>query len=202
MKPADLTSKALEVARHCIVTRQTFAKAQMVRFVIGPDQKVTPDILEQLPGRGLWVTAHRKTINKAIKQNLFSRAAKQNVEMPENLADLIENLLVKRITGLLSLARKGGQAVCGFEKTKTVLISGSSPILLQAKDGSGAQKQKIHSAHKTKDYIGHLTSDELGLAFGRKNIIHAAVSKGGLSARILLEANRLAGFRDVYAADL
>jgi ribosomal protein L30E len=148
----------------------------------------------------MWVKAGRAELAKAIGQNLFSKAAKQKVSAPDNLMELIESLLVKRTIDLLSMARKSGHAICGYEKTKSAMISERWYLLIQAEDGSDGQKRKIRPSSVANCYISCLTAQELGLAFGRENVIHAAVSKGGLSARILLEANRLAGFRENYDA--
>jgi hypothetical protein len=161
---------------------------------------VTPDIAGRLPGRGMWVTANQIELEKSIKQCLFSKAAKQKVNIPDNLVDLTERLITKRTIDLLSMARKSGHAVCGFEKTKSAMMSERWYILIQAQDGSVPQKQKIRPSAVANSYISWLTAQELGLAFGRENVIHAAVSKGGLSARILIEANRLAGFREKHDA--
>jgi uncharacterized protein len=188
------------VERRCIVTKDTLPTSDLIRFVLGPDDVVTPDISERLPGRGMWVVANRDALTKAIDQDLFSKAAKQKVNIPDNLIDLSERLIVKRAIDLLSMARKSGHAICGFEKTKSAMMSDRWYILLQAKDGSAPQKQKIRPSAVANSYISWLTAQELGLAFGRENVIHAAVSKGGLSARILLEANRLAGFREINDA--
>jgi predicted RNA-binding protein YlxR (DUF448 family) len=178
------------------VTKETQSKDNLIRFVLGPDDMVTPDISERLPGRGIWVSANRADLTKAVDQNLFSKAAKQNANIPDGLVDLTERLIVKRTIDLISMARKSGHAICGFEKTKGAMMSERWYILMQAEDGSAPQKQKIRPSAADNSYISCLTAQELGLAFGRENVIHAAVSKGGLSARILLEANRLAGFRD------
>ena len=156
---------------------------------------VTPDISERLPGRGIWVSANRADLAKAIDQNLFSKSAKQKANIPDGLIDLTENLIAKRAIDLISMARKSGHAICGYEKTKSAMMSDRWYILLQAEDGSTPQKQKIRPSAVANSYISCFTAQELGLAFGRDNVIHAAVSKGGLSARILLEANRLTGFR-------
>lgn len=184
------------VERRCIATKDTLPTANLIRFVLGPDDLVTPDISERLPGRGMWVTANRTQLEYSIKQGLFSKAAKQKANVPDDLADMTERLIAKRTTDLLSLARKSGHAICGYEKTKSAMMSEQWYILIQAKDGSAMQKQKIRPSAVANSYISWLTAQELGLAFGRENVIHAAVSKGGLSARILLEANRLAGFRN------
>ena len=189
-------TKDKEVAeRRCIATGSTLPKPDLIRFVLGPDDVVTPDISERLPGRGIWVSANRASLEKAISQNLFSKSAKQAVNVPDNLVELTEKLIAKHAIDMISMARKSGQAICGFEKTKSAMMSERWYILMQAEDGSAPQKQKIRPSAVDNSYISCLTAQELGLAFGRDNVIHAAVSKGGLSARILLEANRLAGFR-------
>lgn len=190
------TNRIKVVERRCIATKDTLPTSNLIRFVLGPDDVITPDISERLPGRGIWVSANAKDLAKAIDQNLFSKSAKQKVSIPDDLISLTEKLITKRAIDLLSMARKSGQAICGFEKTKSAMMSERWYVLIQAKDGSTPQKQKIRPSAIDNSYISCFTAQELGLAFGRENVIHAAVSKGGLSARILLEANRLAGFRN------
>ena len=189
------TNRTKVVERRCIATKDTLPTSNLIRFVLGPDDMVTPDISERLPGRGIWVSANAKDLAKAIDQNLFSKSAKQKANIPDNLISLTGELITKRAIDLLSMARKSGHAICGFEKTKSAMMSERWYILLQAEDGSTPQKQKIRPSAVDNSYISCFTAQELGLAFGRENVIHAASSKGGLSARILLEANRLAGFR-------
>ncbi len=189
------TNRTEVIERRCIVTGETQPTSNLIRFVLGPDDMVTPDISERLPGRGIWVSANPVDLAKAIDQNLFSKSAKQKANIPDGLADLTVNLIAKRAIDLMSMARKSGQAICGYEKTKSAMMSDRWYILLQAEDGSAPQKQKIRPSAVANSYISCFTAQELGLAFGRENVIHAAVSKGGLSARILLEANRLTGFR-------
>lgn len=189
------TNRTEVVERRCIATKQTLPTSNLIRFVLDPNDVVTPDISERLPGRGMWVCANRGDLEKAIDQNLFSKSAKQQAIIPDGLVDLVETLIVKRAIDLISMARKSGQGICGFEKTKSAMMSERWFILIQAEDGSTPQKQKIRPSAVDNSYISCFTAQELGLAFGRDIVIHAAVSKGGLSARILLEANRLAGFR-------
>ena len=61
--------------RKCIVTGDVQPKSGLIRFVIGPDGQVVPDILGKLPGRGLYVTSDREVIEKA-KRGQFARAAR------------------------------------------------------------------------------------------------------------------------------
>jgi uncharacterized protein len=96
---------------------------------------------------------------------------------------------------LVSLARKGGVAVCGFEKSKDWLVKGQARILIQANDGSERGKEKLRPPNGQESLISCLSAGELGLAFGRERAIHAALAAGGLSNRVVEEAARLVGLR-------
>jgi uncharacterized protein len=187
--------------RRCIVTGESQPKAGLVRFVIGPDGQVVPDVLGRLPGRGMYVEAVAASIEKAAKKNLFTRAAKQPVTVPDGMVALIEGQLTRRVTDLLSMARKAGDAVTGYEKVKDMLAKGQARVLMQASDGSERGKTKLRPPEGDNRFIGCLTAGEMGLAFGRERAIHAALAAGGLTSRVVEEAARLAGLRGHKGGD-
>ncbi|KPP86466.1 MAG: hypothetical protein HLUCCO07_06775 [Rhodobacteraceae bacterium HLUCCO07] len=180
--------------RKCIATGELCPKARMVRFVVGPDGAIVPDVMGKLPGRGIWVGAERAALEKAVAKGLFKRAAKQAVTVPPGLVDQVEALLVRRVVDLIAMARKSGAAVAGFEKVKDWLSKDVAEILLQASDGSGRGKSKL-STPMGGYFIGWLTTEELGRAFGRQTVVHAAIGAGGLAPRVVEEAARLKGLR-------
>ncbi len=180
--------------RRCIVTGETGPKAGLVRFVVGPEGQIVPDVLEKLPGRGIWVTADRGAIEKAAAKGLFARAAKRAVTAPDDLADRVERQIARHLVELISIARKSGAAVAGFEKVKSWLAAGRAKVLLQASDGSERGKGKLWTPEGGR-YFDILTSAELGLAFGRESVIHGALASGGLGSRVVEEATRLSGLR-------
>ena len=184
-----------EDERRCIVTRETEVKAGLVRFVVGPDDQVIPDVLEKLPGRGMWVSASRKAIDEAVKKGLFARAAKAPAKADAALADQVEGILARRVVDMLSMGRKAGRAVAGLEKVKTWLIDEKAVVLLQASDGSARGKTALRPPDGPETLIDCLTSSELGMAFGRDTVIHAAMTKDGITNRVLYDAARLAGLR-------
>ncbi|MDH2326842.1 RNA-binding protein [Cereibacter sp. SYSU M97828] len=181
--------------RKCIVTGASSPKVGLIRFGLGPDAQVVPDVLARLPGRGFYVSADRKAIEKAAAKGLFARAARQPVKVPEGLADMVEAQVARRVVDLISLARKAGAAVTGYEKVKDWLVKDKAQILVQASDGSERGKSKLHPPGGPKTFIGCLTAQELGLAFGREHAIHGALAAGGLTTRVVEEAARLAGLR-------
>lgn len=184
-----------EPERKCIVSGQSQPKGGLIRFVVGPDGMVVPDVLGRLPGRGIYVAADPAAIDKAAAKGLFSRAARQPVKAPEGLSALIESQLLQRVIDFLSMARKAGEAVTGYEKVKEWLVKGQAKVLIQASDGSERGKTKLHPPEGEGRWITCLSSGELGLAFGRERAIHAALAAGGLERRVVEEAARLAGFR-------
>jgi predicted RNA-binding protein YlxR (DUF448 family) len=183
--------------RRCIATGETQPKTGLIRFVVGPEGQVVPDILERLPGRGIWVAADREALDLAISKKLFARAARAQVTLPPDLAATVQSALARHVIELVSLARKSGSAVAGFEKVKTWLAEGRARILLQACDGSERGKTKLWTPEGGR-FFGCLTSDELGLAFGRQRVIHGALAAGGLERRVVDEASKLQGLRGTY----
>ena len=184
-----------DAERKCIVTGEVQPKAGLIRFVVGPDNQVVPDILGKLPGRGMYVTADRAALEEAGKGQ-FSRSAKQPVTVPEGLADEVERQVARRVVDLIALTRKAGRAVCGFEKVKGWLAGGERVrVLVQASDGSERGKTKLWTPEGAR-YFGCLTAQELGLAFGRQSVIHGALAAGGLSDRVVEEATKLRGLRE------
>jgi len=169
--------------------------AGLIRFVVSPDGALAPDVAHKLPGRGIWVTARRTALEKAVAKGLFARAARRKVSLPPDLTELTASLLTKHVISLLSLARKSGGAVAGYEKVKESVIAGRAAVLVQASDGSDQQKARIRPPKGDNAHISCLSGNELGLAFGRENVIHAALSSGGLCDRIVEEATKLAGIR-------
>jgi len=186
--------------RKCIATGEIEPKQGLIRFVMGPEGQVVPDVMGKLPGRGVYVASSRGALETAVKKKLFARGFKSQVQVPAELAREVEAQVVRRLVGLISLARKSGDAVAGYEKVKDWLSKEEARVLIQASDGSGRGKSKLSTPYKGK-FIGCLTADELGMAFGRQTVIHAALASGGLSKRVVDEAQRLQGLREMVGGN-
>jgi uncharacterized protein len=189
--------------RRCVVTRQELPVEDMVRFVAGPDAVVVPDLARRLPGRGVWVELSRSRIEEAMKRKAFSKSVKRPVTAPADLADRIDALLVKRVLDGLSLANKAGLVVAGFAKVEAALGGGDVVALIQGNDGAAGGADKLDRKHfaimasrgLSSVVIRELTIDQISLAIGRSNVVHAALSQGGAAMRLLEEARRLMRFR-------
>lgn len=179
--------------RRCVVTRESFPKESMIRFVIGPGRELVPDLAERLPGRGMWLSARADVLEAALKRAAFARAARGPVNPPPDLNARIEAGLRQRLRDLLGFARRAGQAVCGFQQAREWLQAGRAGLVAQASDGSAAERSRLVGARDIPVFAA-LTAAELGGIFGRDHAVHVAVAKGRLAQEIAREAARLGGF--------
>jgi predicted RNA-binding protein YlxR (DUF448 family) len=180
--------------RRCLARGLSGERSRLVRFVIAPDGEVVPDIDERLPGRGLWVTADRAALESAQRRKLFTKAARSAVRVPDDLAQRVERLLVRRCRELLGLASRAGQAAFGYQKVREWLIARKGAVLLEASDGAPGDCAKLRALAELP-IVGILTSEELGAAVGRARLVHGVLMQGKLSDAFAREAFRLAGFR-------
>jgi len=181
--------------RRCIASGLSGPKETLVRFVIGPDGVVHPDVDGRLPGRGIWLSARRDVVNTAVTKSLFAKAARRKVGIPSNLAESVGHLLARRCLDLLSLARRAGQAVTGYEKVVAEIKGGRVAVLLEAQDAGEHGIGKIKALARGVPVTEYFSAPELGSAFGRDHAVHVAVAPGGLAERLIVEMSRLSGFR-------
>lgn len=179
----------------CIVTRQVKDEADLIRFVRGPDGAAVPDVGRKLPGRGLWVSLSRDVLGEAMRKKAFAKGFAAETSVPSDLPDLVERLLRGQAVALLSLARKAGEAVAGFGKVEEMLTRGRAGLLLHAREAApdGCRKLDRLAAPGT----GRMTifdMRELDLAFGRPNVVHAAVAKGALAGKLSAALRRIEMF--------
>lgn len=181
--------------RRCIATGEVRDPATLIRFVVGPDAAVIPDLTGKLPGRGIWVTAAAAPLRRAVDKRLFQRAAKRQVTVDPDLTATVERLLAAQCLGLLGLARRAGQLVTGFEQVRAVVVAGKAAVLVSARDAAPGGRAKLRAISGGLPTVALFDVSELSLALGRQNVVHAALTPGGLAERFLAEAARLAGFR-------
>ncbi|MDZ7824009.1 MAG: RNA-binding protein [Ahrensia sp.] len=191
--------------RKCIVSGQSGDADMLMRFVVGPDEQIVPDLKRNLPGRGCWVTAKRSMVEQAIKKNAFSRSLKQKVELEKDLPDLIDQLLLRSAMGSLGMARKAGAAIVGSAQVDKAVRSGKALAVLHSSAGAPDGVRKITQARRATVHLGgpnidafHLFGqDEMNMAFGGDNVIHAALLNAGLGEVALRKLKALKTYREL-----
>lgn len=194
-------AKKSEVMRECCLTREARPASDLIRFALGPDDEIVPDVDAKAPGRGVWVTLSEAMVAEAVGKRAFSRSLKQKVSVPPDLAQLAGRRLEERLLGALGLARKAGQIVTGAAKVEAAIAAGDIKALITARDAAENGRDKMLGllrARFPQGDIRHyefLSSDQLDLALGLENVIHAALVAGAAADAALARAERLARYR-------
>ncbi len=207
--PADLDNGPRTKSgtmRMCAVTRQVAPIDDLIRFVLSPTGEAVPDLKRKLPGRGLWVSLSHATVEEAARRNVFARSFKRDVQVSKTLADDVDRLMVRGVSEALAMAAKAGQVVSGFSKVEGAIEGLQAAALIHATDGAPDGIRKLNarlaavmrenSAESTNlPVLSVLTTDELDLALGRANVVHAALLAGPASKTFLARCQTLTRFR-------
>jgi predicted RNA-binding protein YlxR (DUF448 family) len=189
--------------RTCVATRAVRPVGELIRFVVGPQGEIVPDLKARLPGRGAWVLATREALTAAVRRKAFARAFRREIRVSPDLVAEVEQLLARAALDALAMAGKAGQTVCGFTKVEEALredhIIGVVHAADAAPDGvrkiGGILRQRCGAAPGSIPIVVAFTSAQLDLALGRPNVIHAALLAGPASASFVARSLRLERFR-------
>jgi uncharacterized protein len=194
---------AAGTVRMCVVTREVKPTDEMIRFVVGPDRAVVPDLKRKLPGRGVWVTARRDVLAAAVKRGAFGRAFRADVTVAPDLPATVEQLMERSVLDALAVARKARQVVVGHAQVEAAAEKGAALAVLHASDAGPEGVRQILAAIRRGSapdttnvvVIPVFTSAQLHLALARPNVVHAALLAGRASDTVLARWRSLAGFR-------
>lgn len=181
-----------EPERSCIVTREVKPKEELIRFVVSPDGVLVADLTGKLPGRGVYTSCSQLLVAEALSKRLFGKAAGQQVTIPENFMANLVAQMQRRVADALSMARKAGQAVTGFEKVNEAVKFGEAVALVHAPDASPDQTRKLRDLDLPT--FRDLPREVLSQVLGRENAVHVAITRGPAASHFLNEARRFALF--------
>jgi predicted RNA-binding protein YlxR (DUF448 family) len=204
------TSVGAGAERFCALTRTLLPVSDMIRFVAGPAGEAVPDVKRKLPGRGIWITARRASIEEAVKRNVFSRGFKREMKVSADLADETDRLLARAALDALAMAGKAGAVIGGFAKVEAALAHGQAEALIHAREAAEDGKRKLMAAFRRArgDESGEIavisvfSGAELDLALNRPNVVHAALLAGPGSETFLARVKRLQRFRTGNTPDV
>jgi predicted RNA-binding protein YlxR (DUF448 family) len=192
---------AAGTSRLCVLTGRVMPVDDLLRFVVGPDGSVVPDLKRRLPGRGLWLTATRQVLADAVKRKVFARGFKRDVRATPDLVELTDRLCERAALDALAMAHKAGHVAAGFAKTDAALTHDRVVALINASDAAPDGSRKLAAALRHRPdaaniaVVDRFTSAQLDLAFGRSNVIHAALLAGPESETFLARLGRFERFR-------
>jgi predicted RNA-binding protein YlxR (DUF448 family) len=197
-----------EIERRCALTHEVKPAAELIRFVVGPDDVLVPDTDARAEGRGVWISLGEQAVAEAVRKKAFAKSLKGPVTVPDDLPALTRRRLEQRFVSALQMARKAGQLLTGATKVKAALETGEAIALLTATDAAEDGRKKLLATLTAVDktaaeqgfdqaprpHFELLDSAQLGLALGIENVIHAAPTQGAAGEAAVKRAEKLARY--------
>lgn len=180
--------------RKCIVSGELQNKEKMLRFTMTPDCRIIPDFKKKLPGKGIWVKNSKTALHTAVAKNLFSKAVKKNAKVDDGLVEMVEGLLKKRGLDAISLARKAGILLTGFEKVSDAIKKDKVAFILEARDAGADGHNRIMLLAKNLEVFRTYEIEELDKALDKVNTVHAAFLRSEMAKAVHNEFSRLEDF--------
>ena len=167
----------------CHITGQSGDAAHMLRFVRAPDGDYVADLADKLPDLAVYVLPRASVVEKLGGAGLAGQVGAQ---------------LRTRALAQLGMARKAGKLVLGFSKTEAALNASQLHLLLAAHDGAAHGTKALGLRARALDVAicAVFGRDELGMALGRANVIHAGATDAVWAARLQQHALQV----EAYAA--
>jgi hypothetical protein len=181
--------------RTCVACRLSQPQAELLRYVVSPQQQLLLDYRHKLPGRGVYTCCAPECVRKAVERKQFQRGLKTE-HLPVTPAELIGSVcetLLQRVENLLGMARKSCQVVSGSEAVINSLKKNESIVfvLLSEDVTSGIADKILHAAERRSVEVFQMFSKgRIGEILGKGERSVAALQAGQLADAIKLEVQR------------
>ncbi len=193
-----------EPERKCILTGMHGTRDGLIRLALDDAGQVYPDLGARAPGRGAWLSPNRDLIATAAAKGrlrgVLMRAFKTtSIAVPDDLVETIRSGLERRALDRLGLENKAGHLIWGSERIGDALGAGRVRLLLHADDAAPDGMAKLDGKAKgapnaVASRLLPVGREQLSLALGRENVVHAAVCDPAAAARVLAAVDRWRAF--------
>jgi uncharacterized protein len=195
--------------RTCVLTRRKGTRDSLIRLALGPDGEVAPDVRARAPGRGAWISVGRSELDEANAKGklkgALTRAFKTNeVAVPGDLGEHIEQALRQTALDRLGLEARGGTLINGADRVETAARAGKVHLLLHAADASEDGRRRLDQAWRVgggqpRGLIFPEERSILSMALGRENVVHVALTDPAAASRVSDALARWRAFTDPVA---
>jgi hypothetical protein len=116
----------------------------------------------------VWITATRKVVAEAVTRNVFRRGFRQDVKVPADFVERLEERLERHALDALSIAHKAGHVVQGFAKVEAAMTAGPAVAVIHAAEAASDGVRKLAQAGaKARAAAGAAARTDLGaIGFG------------------------------------
>jgi len=206
-------TSACSPERKCILSGKHGAREGLIRLALSPEGQVLPDVRARAPGRGAWIGVSRADLENAIEKGKLKGALMRafgkalggtTLSIPDDLAERIDNALMRLFCDRLGLELKSGKLILGSDRIAEQARMGRVSWLAHASDARQDGSRKLDQAWRVgRDEEGSgragvtlpLDRAALSVALGRDNVVHLGLTDPDAAQRVSVPLRLLLHFR-------
>ena len=127
--------------RTCAGCRKRDRREALLRLVASGDgRRPVADVIQRLPGRGVWVHRRPDCLERAVSRGALRRALRRPIEAtPGSIAAEAGSLYRARVDELIGAARRRRVVACGPREVRRAIDSRQVALLVVAEDALSGQ---------------------------------------------------------------
>ena len=167
-----------------------------IKISLSPDNKLVPDLYNNLPGKSIWVPANKARIKDVLKEDKLKALFGEQQLSTNDLIFLIEKLLRKKILNSISLTKKAGSLAIGLDTIKTQLIGKKHCLIVVAKGAKSLRSYSFFSSNDISCFENLLYQEDLEKSTGKNNVKYVGILSKNFKKTIQVDLNKLKGFME------
>ena len=165
-----------------------------IKFSLSPDNKLIPDLHNNLPGKSIWVPANKKLIKYIQERDDVKKHFGVSRLFSNDLVYLVKKILRKKILNSISLTKKAGYLAIGLDTIKTKLIEKNHCLIVVAKGAKSLQSYSVFSSSNVSCFENLLYQKDLEKSTGKNNVKYVGILSKNFKKTIQVDLNKLKGF--------
>ena len=165
-----------------------------IKFSLSPDNKLVPDLHNNLPGKSIWVPANKKLIKYVQERDDVKAHFGVSLLFSNDLVYLVKKILRKKILNSISLAKKASYLAIGLDKIKIQLTEKKHCLIVVAKGAKSLQNYSFFSSKNISCFENLLYQKDLEKCTGKNNVKYVGILSKNFKKTIQVDLNKLKGF--------
>ena len=171
-------------------------KDDFIKICLSPDNKLIPDLRDNLPGKSVWLPANKTLIVDILrKEDLKPYFGVSKIFSPD-LVSIIEMILRKKIMSSISMTKKSGVLAIGLDAIKAQLIQNRHCLIIVARGAKRLTDKSFFVSKNISVYESLLEQKDLEKSTGKINVKYVGIFSKNFKKTIQVDLNKLKGFID------
>ena len=171
-------------------------KDDFIKICLSPDNKLIPDLRDNLPGKSVWLPADKTLIDDILRKGDLKTYFGVSKIFSPDLISIIEVILRKKILSSISMAKKSGVLAIGLDAIKTQLIQKRHCLIIVARGARSLADKSFFVSKNISVFESLLEQKDLEKSTGKINVKYVGIFSKNFKKTIQVDLNKLKGFID------